>query len=54
MATQIFDLNKVTLIYKDESGQTHEQPLGDLVEVGTLIDPDTGDDMPVIGAVVED
>lgn len=43
------DLNKATLVYTDESGQEHEQPVADITSSGTLIDPDTGDDMPLTG-----
>ena len=40
------------LVYQDSSGNLHSQPWSDLVESGTLIDPDTGDDMPIIGWMV--
>jgi len=39
---------KVTLWYQDAAGGLHPQPVTDVVEVGTLIDPDTGDDMQII------
>lgn len=38
-------LGQVTLIYRDEQGASHEQPLSDLPEVGLLIDPQTGEDL---------
>jgi hypothetical protein len=38
-----------TLVYRDSVGNLHEQPVVDVVEVGTLIDPETGDDMEIIG-----
>lgn len=37
------------LVYRDEEGILHTQHWSDLVEVGTLINPDTGDDMELIG-----
>ena len=37
------------LVYVDDNGGQHHQPWQDLVEAGTLIDPDTGDDMTVVG-----
>lgn len=43
------DTDKVVLVYHDEQGDLHEQPLSDVVEVGTLIDPETGDNMPLVG-----
>ena len=42
---QIVDLAKVTVVYVDDKGTEYRQPLGDITEVGTLIDPDTGDDL---------
>lgn len=39
----------IILIYLDAAEQTHTQPLCDIVEVGTLIDPETGDDMELVG-----
>lgn len=43
------DISTLLLVYIDLSGEQHEQPLSDLTDVGTLIDPDTGDDMALIG-----
>lgn len=37
------------LVYRDETGILHTQHWSDLVEIGTLIDPDTGDDMELVG-----
>ena len=37
------------LIYRDETGEEHYQPWQDIVSSGTLIDPETGDDMELIG-----
>lgn len=37
------------LVYRNEAGSEHTQPWGELTDVGTLIDPDTGDDMELIG-----
>lgn len=40
---------KMFLVYKDSDGEFHYQPWQDVAEVGTLIDPETGDDMELIG-----
>lgn len=37
------------LVYKDENGDLHYQPWQDVSEVGTLIEPDNGDDMEMVG-----
>ncbi len=37
------------LVYTDASGEHHYQPVSDIPYSGTLIDPDTGDDMDVSG-----
>lgn len=38
-------LSDVQVVYTDDAGNLHYQPLADIMEVGTLIDPETGDDM---------
>ena len=43
------DPKNIVLIYADERGDKREQPLSDIVECGTLIDPETGDDLSLIG-----
>ena len=43
----IFEPEQVELIYIDSSGQEHSQFVSELIESGTLVDPDTGDDMDV-------
>lgn len=43
----IFEPEQVELIYVDSQGNKHAQFVCDLVETGTLIDPDTGDDMDI-------
>lgn len=48
-AYPIRNLGEVTLIYADEYGGLYEQPLGDITEVGTLIDPVTGEDLELFG-----
>lgn len=45
-------LQSVVIVYVDEAGDYHRQPLSDISEVGTLIDPDTGDDMEMLWAEV--
>lgn len=37
------------LVYLDTEGDEHYQPWEDLVEAGTLIDPQTGEDMEMVG-----
>ncbi|MFZ2237973.1 MAG: hypothetical protein WAV90_00360 [Gordonia amarae] len=37
------------LVYVDADGNHHTQPWGDVVDSGTLTDPDTGDDMEIVG-----
>lgn len=43
------DLDSMLIVYTDDQKCLYEQPLRDLPDVGTLIDPDTGDDMPIVG-----
>lgn len=37
------------LVYRDHDNKVHWQHWSDLVQSGTLVDPDTGDDLEVIG-----
>lgn len=37
------------LVYIDEQGENHYQPWQNVETSGTLIDPDTGDDMEMVG-----
>lgn len=37
------------LVYQDAAGGLHCQPWQDLTESGGLIDPETGDDMEMVG-----
>lgn len=43
------NLDSMHIVYTDEQKRLYEQPLSDLSDVGTLIDPDTGDDMEIVG-----
>lgn len=43
------DLDSMHIVYTDEQKRLYEQPLSDLPDSGTLIDPDTGDDMEIVG-----
>lgn len=43
------NLDSMHIVYTDEQKRLYEQPLSDLPDSGTLIDPDTGDDMPIVG-----
>lgn len=46
-----YNTTHMHLVYRDSEGNLHEQPWQDVVEVGTLIDPETGDDMEIVGWV---
>ena len=43
------NLDSMHIVYTDEKGHLYDQPLSDLPDVGTLIDPNTGDDMEIVG-----
>ena len=43
------DLSSMIIVYTDDKGCLYDQPLSDLPDVGTLIDPDSGDDMAIVG-----
>lgn len=47
--TDILPLDNLVLVYQDEEGNLYEQPAGNLTEVGGLIDPETGEDLELIG-----
>ena len=42
-------IDTILLVYVNFDSERFEQPLSDLMDVGTLIDPDTGEDMALIG-----
>lgn len=52
MEDQNRPLRDVTLVYVDKNGNKHEQSLADLTDVGTLIDPDDGDDLELVSAKI--
>lgn len=52
--TNTVALERVTLIYHDEQARTHTQPLSDITTAGTLIDPNTGDDLELVSALIAD
>lgn len=39
--------DQAILVYYTEEGERLEQPVSDLIYVGNLIDPDTGDDLAI-------
>ena len=43
--------DEMYLVYQDEAGSHHYQYWADVQEVGTLCDPETGDDMELVGWV---
>lgn len=43
------DLDSMLIVYTDDQKCLYEQPLSDLPDVGILIDPDSGDDMAIVG-----
>ena len=47
---RIFNLDEITLIYISEDGHLYYQNASDLPESGTLIDPETGEDLELLGA----
>ena len=42
-------LADIVLIYTAPDGEVFEQPLSDITTSGTLIDPETGDDLELTG-----
>ena len=42
------------LVYIDGRGEQHTQHWNDIVDSGSLIDPDTGEDMDVVGWIAEE
>jgi hypothetical protein len=46
-------LSAITLIYTDDNDNRYTQPLSDIDEAGTLIDPQTGDDLSLDHVVVD-
>jgi hypothetical protein len=47
------ETSQMFLVYKDGDGEYHYQSWEDVQECGGLIDPETGDDMKLIGWVTE-
>lgn len=45
-------LDEIALVYRDTRGVEHTQPLADITESGTLIDPHTGDDLELSHALI--
>ena len=41
--------SEVTLLYKDKMDNLYEQPASELVELGTLVDPEDGEYLMLIG-----
>lgn len=48
-----YNTSEMYLVYRDESGSLLLQAWGELVQNGTLIDPDTGDDLDIVGWTTE-
>lgn len=46
-------ISKLTLVYRGSDGILYTQPGEDIVSSGTLIDPDTDEDMELIGFDIE-
>ena len=49
---QVLNPTEVLVSYVDSLGSVHTQPVSDITESGTLIDPHTGDDMPIQNVVL--
>lgn len=47
------ETSQMFLVYKDGDGEYYYQSWEDVQECGGLIDPETGDDMKLIGWVTE-
>lgn len=50
--TTSIEPSSVTLVYRSVAGEPHEQPLADITGCGTLIDPETGDDLELVAALI--
>lgn len=48
----ILQPGEVTLVYEFPSGTSAEQLVSDVVEMGTLIDPDNGDDGKIVRVII--
>lgn len=46
------DLESIQIIYTDDKGCLFTQPLSDLTEVGTLVDPDEDTDLTIVGYTI--
>lgn len=46
------DLESLQIIYTDDKGCLYTQPLSDLTEVGTLVDPDEDTDLTIVGYTI--
>lgn len=46
------DLESLQIIYTDDKGCLYTQPLSDLTEVGTLVDPDENTDLTIVGYTI--
>lgn len=45
-------LDSISVVYQDARGIKHVQPVSDIFYVGTLIDPDTGEDLDAVNLIV--
>ena len=52
-STETFAPERVALIYRASDGTEETQPAVDVPHVGTLIDPENGDDLPVVGLLID-
>lgn len=46
-------ISKLILTYRDNDGILYTQPGADIMYSGTLIDPETGEDMELVGFDIE-
>lgn len=53
MSNEKVNVTDMFLVYEDDNGEHHYQHWEDVVDVGSLIDPDTGEDMKIIGWTAE-
>ena len=52
--SKIYQPSEVTLVYEFPSGTNAEQLVSDVVDIGTLIDPDNGDDGKIVRVIIDE
>ena len=52
MSHEGFETGEMFLVYRDSEGKLHKQHWSDIIEVGTLFDAETEEDMDIVGWVI--